>query len=82
MTLTRTRVGTVGAEWRGKRVQRLQSQGGEGKGQGRGRADKEAPSSEDSHTGSWVLAGQVLTSGWGKPAMFCNSWFDIMKAEP
>ena len=86
MTPSRTGVGTAGAEVRGSRggsgVQRLRRQGGEGKGQGGGRVGREAPSSGDSSAGSLVLAGQVATSSWGKPAVFFNSWFDMMKAEP
>lgn len=55
--------------------------GGWRQGSGRRRAGKEAPSSGDSFPGSWVLYRQAATSSWGKPAVFFNSWFDIMKAE-
>lgn len=54
--------------------------GGEGRGQGGGRG-QEVPSPGHSSAGSWVLSQQAATSSWGKPAVFFNSWFNIMRAE-
>lgn len=54
--------------------------GGEGRGQGGGRGQG-VPSPGDSSAGSWVLSQQAATSSWGKPAVFFNSWFNIMRAE-